>query len=331
MTNYKDKENDIYYCAYQILLKSLKSKESNEVLDITKKAFDAEDVVFYKMDNKDNYSPLIKESTIDSNLVEIGKILNKLKIVLDNEQYIQVETSINKNEMNIIFQPIFFNESHYILVITNPKRVEDLELNISIIKESFKVAIEEYELVKELNKKGNKDSLTNLDNRNPFYERLKQISTSEKKYTFILFDLLRLKNINDTYGHDIGDNYILKASEVLRKYFPKYKIKQDKTGMKKRIPTGSCVYRIGGDEFALITTKKKKKEIQMKLSLIIEEIKNLKVGKKRNVLTGINYGVATREQEESGEELYKIADRELREDKAKSYQMLKSLGIERRS
>ena len=203
MTNYKDKENDIYYCAYQILLKSLKSKESNEVLDITKKAFDAEDVIFYKMDNKDYYSPLIKESTIDSNLVEIGEILNKLKIVLDNEQYIQVETSINKNEMNIIFQPIFFAESHYILVITNPKRVEDLDLNISIIKESFKVAIEEYELVKELNKKGNKDSLTNLDNRNPFYERLKQISTSEKKYTFILFDLLRLKNINDTYGQNI--------------------------------------------------------------------------------------------------------------------------------
>lgn len=331
MTNYKDKENDIYYCAYQILLKSLKSKESNEVLDITKKAFDAEDVVFYKMDNKDNYSPLIKESTIDSNLVEIGEILNKLKIVLDNEQYIQVATSINKNEMNIIFQPIFFNESHYILVITNPKRIEDLDLNISVIKESFKVALEQYELVKELNKKGNKDSLTNLDNRNPFYERLKQISTSEKKYTFILFDLLRLKNINDTYGHDVGDNYILKASEVLRKYFPKYKIKQDKTGMKKRIPTGSCVYRIGGDEFALITTDEDEKEIQMKLSLIIEEIKNLKVGKKRNVLTGINYGVATREQEESGEELYKIADRELREDKAKSYQMLKSLGIERRS
>ena len=142
--------------------------------------------------------------------------------------------------------------------------------------------------------------------------------------------LLRLKNINDTYGHDVGDNYILKASEVLRKYFPKYKIKQDKAGMKKRIPTGSCVYRIGGDEFDLITTDEDEKEIQMKLNLIIEEIKNLKVGKKSNVLTGINYGVATREQEESGEELYKIADRELREDKAKSYQMLKKLGIERR-
>ena len=51
-----------------------------------------------------------------------------------------------------------------------------------------------------------------------------------------MFDLNDLKKCNDTYGHDYGDQYIMMASEILKKLFAL---------------DGKC-YRIGGDEFCAL-------------------------------------------------------------------------------
>ena len=53
----------------------------------------------------------------------------------------------------------------------------------------------------------------------------------------IVFDINNLKIINDTLGHDFGDILIIDSCKLICKVF-------------KRSP----VYRIGGDEFAVILT-----------------------------------------------------------------------------
>jgi diguanylate cyclase (GGDEF)-like protein len=53
----------------------------------------------------------------------------------------------------------------------------------------------------------------------------------------VVFDLNDLKKINDTKGHQAGDKYIIDSVKLIKEYF-------------RNIP----VYRVGGDEFAIILT-----------------------------------------------------------------------------
>lgn len=87
-----------------------------------------------------------------------------------------------------------------------------------------------------------KDSMSKLSTRNAFELRLQDIiQKPPKEITFIMFDIDRMKLINDTYGHHAGDQAIFLAAQCI------YEIFQD---------MGEC-YRIGGDEFCVILTQSK--------------------------------------------------------------------------
>ncbi|MCH5349536.1 MAG: EAL domain-containing protein, partial [Oscillospiraceae bacterium] len=80
------------------------------------------------------------------------------------------------------------------------------------------------------------DSTTGLLNRNAYYnqvEKLFQNADSLKVTAFIMLDLDNLKYVNDTYGHDFGDDYIKTAATSLKR-FQYY---------------GGIVSRLSGDEF----------------------------------------------------------------------------------
>ena len=80
------------------------------------------------------------------------------------------------------------------------------------------------------------DNLTGLMNRHAYYPRVEELFHDKsrlKTTAFVMIDLDNLKYVNDTYGHDFGDDYIKIAASVLRK-FENY---------------GGIVARISGDEF----------------------------------------------------------------------------------
>lgn len=84
------------------------------------------------------------------------------------------------------------------------------------------------------------DSLTKLGNRRSFDEQIKrtmaQASRRHARAGLILCDLNKFKAINDTFGHDIGDNVLVQFSKALR----------------KSVRDTDSVFRFGGDEFAII-------------------------------------------------------------------------------
>lgn len=81
------------------------------------------------------------------------------------------------------------------------------------------------------------DKMTDLFNRRYFETELERLDLSRRvPITIFVIDLDRLKNINDNYGHKIGDQYIRAAAEVL---------KASSRGE-------DIVARIGGDEFAFL-------------------------------------------------------------------------------
>jgi len=97
-----------------------------------------------------------------------------------------------------------------------------------------------YQLATELEKHANYDILTGLPNRRFFFERLEQMITESEnkssKAAILYIDLDAFKDINDTYGHKIGDGVLMTVGNRLLQC----------------IQEPDIAARLGGDEFAVL-------------------------------------------------------------------------------
>jgi diguanylate cyclase len=86
------------------------------------------------------------------------------------------------------------------------------------------------------------DPVTDLPNRKAFLRRLDEVSTraieSGEGFAFLMLDLDRFKNVNDTLGHAVGDRLLARIAERLR----------------MEAGPDDMLARLGGDEFALLLT-----------------------------------------------------------------------------
>lgn len=84
------------------------------------------------------------------------------------------------------------------------------------------------------------DDVTGLPNRKSFMQELELraelASNGGKPFTILMFDLDRFKNINDMFGHSIGDDLLSYVGVRL----------------KNELRKGDMVARLGGDEFAIV-------------------------------------------------------------------------------
>jgi diguanylate cyclase (GGDEF)-like protein len=82
-----------------------------------------------------------------------------------------------------------------------------------------------------------KDGLTDLYNRTSYHEDLDKFEKDNHSVGIVMLDINNLKYVNDTYGHDEGDNMLLTCAKILKRAYNKPNMK---------------IYRIGGDEFVVI-------------------------------------------------------------------------------
>ncbi|MDY0320229.1 MAG: bifunctional diguanylate cyclase/phosphodiesterase [Arcobacteraceae bacterium] len=80
------------------------------------------------------------------------------------------------------------------------------------------------------------DSLTSLPNRLSLIEELDNMTSMNDSFALIFIDLDSFKEINDSYGHSIGDHLLVKIAELM------------KISISKKI----FISRTSGDEFGLI-------------------------------------------------------------------------------
>jgi len=99
---------------------------------------------------------------------------------------------------------------------------------------------ERRELEDQIRYQATHDYLTGLPNRYLFSDRfsqaLAQARRKRRKVALLFIDLDNFKTVNDTYGHEAGDDLLKEASERLRKVFREM----------------DTVCRLGGDEFTVI-------------------------------------------------------------------------------
>jgi len=141
------------------------------------------------------------------------------------------------------------------------------------------------------------DSLTGLWNRKMYYELLqKEIDASlrnKSPLTIMIADIDHFKNVNDTYGHHTGDEYLKYISE----FFLNQKRKSD------------TVARWGGEEFSIIlpnTTIENASIIAENIVNQLQKTTHSKVGK-----VTVSIGITSYIPGEDYNDLFKRADKAL--------------------
>ncbi|MDO4989407.1 MAG: GGDEF domain-containing protein [Eubacteriales bacterium] len=149
------------------------------------------------------------------------------------------------------------------------------------------------------------DVLTGFPNRRLYEEEMKKLlmEPAPEDLVYIAIDLNGLKEVNDTYGHEVGDNLIIGAVACIDHCF-------GKTGKR---------FRIGGDEFVVLTAAK-----QEKLSSLLDAYeKQMADWFEKNMMTlSAAVGSVCRAEfpGKSITELARMADRRMYEAKALHYQ-----------
>jgi len=115
------------------------------------------------------------------------------------------------------------------------------------------------------------------------------------KLTAVLIDLDNYKNINDTYGHFIGNNVLIQFAEVLRSVWPE-----------------ALIGRLGGDEFVvLLTTENESSQV----AAVLEEMKNRSYVTDPDLIpisVAFSYGIAEQTSDEATiEQLLTTSDKNM--------------------
>lgn len=147
----------------------------------------------------------------------------------------------------------------------------------------------------------NHDRLTNLANRNLFYDRLQhaisRLNRSGLSVAVLFLDMDRFKPVNDTYGHSTGDRVLQQIAARL----------------KAELRGEDTVARLGGDEFSVlledVASKEEVNQVVERLKRAVERPYELDG---HSIRLGVSIGVAY--YPEDGvliEELLSVADRKM--------------------
>ena len=324
-----------YEAGFQMLLQSLQYEHINDglhlSLDIAKQFMSSEDIILYKKTENNNYYYFKNSSNLKYSVNDLRELIPKNKNI-DDYLYIEINDKTIKR-LSLLPIKTKNNQKYLILIVNSKLTTKEETIFIKIFQDTFKVILEKMEDFIKIKKISEKDNLTNIGNRLNYETEADKLNSENihLHITYALIDLFRLKYVNDNINHDAGDKYIKKAAELLKKYFPEYSYYVDEKGRFKKIETGDYVYRIGGDEFVVISKVKNKEETEKLLITISNEIKHINLEAppeiKKDLILGINYGITERKNNETILELYKESDNNLSKNKTEMY---KKLRIDRR-
>lgn len=149
------------------------------------------------------------------------------------------------------------------------------------------------------------DALTGVKSKTAYGEEVRKINDGIRmgfsQFGIMMFDINGLKEMNDTHGHDAGDNYIRNSCRLICTVF-------------KHSP----VFRIGGDEFVAILRGQDLLKADILLHKFYERIEEIESkAEKPEEAVSIAAGMAVfkEEQDKDYQDVFKRADENMYENK----------------
>jgi diguanylate cyclase (GGDEF)-like protein len=135
------------------------------------------------------------------------------------------------------------------------------------------------------------DSLTGLCNRRMFQKSI--AARDQEIFGLMLMDLDHFKNINDKFGHDIGDKVLRGIAGLLQRHCGDH----------------GEIFRLGGEEFAVVMANASKAELEQCAESFRKRVASLNDDGETRVT--ISIGTGLRRRGESSSELMRRVDRAL--------------------
>ena len=146
----------------------------------------------------------------------------------------------------------------------------------------------------------NTDELTKCFNRHAYEKDINDLELNAE-WIYISMDLNGLKHVNDSYGHAAGDELICAAADCMKNSFSEY----------------GKVYRIGGDEFVVITKNIGRfEEVLKNFERSVEEWHGKYVD---SMTVSYGYVFSSEKKWNSVYDIAKAADKRMYESKANFY------------
>ncbi|WP_456479342.1 GGDEF domain-containing protein [Nautilia sp.] len=150
------------------------------------------------------------------------------------------------------------------------------------------------------------DPLTKVYNRKALLKDLNEILEKGKERDLNLIiaivDLDHFKEINDKYGHLVGDFVLIKIADII----------------KKMIRRENKIYRYGGDEFIIIFNRMDILNVRKIIKRIIKKIENTLLKYKEDLIkVTVSIGLAKHKRNDTFDEIIKRADNALYQAKIK--------------
>lgn len=217
-----------------------------------------------------------------------SQVVSNKKLLLNESRYYITTFKVSNNKQGWLVMKDKIN---------SPEKESWLTLFIAEINSYLMMR----SLNEHLDRAASTDSLTGLKNRKAFDHFLSKLeSTLDVQAGLYVIDVNGLKSVNDNQGHELGDCLIINAAKILR-------------DCAKNISTH--VYRIGGDEFAIILDKN---ELPM-AGVLTEKLIQHQISS-RSDSDAVSFSFGYECTDNSGfEMLYKSADSNMYKDKAVFY------------
>jgi diguanylate cyclase (GGDEF)-like protein len=178
----------------------------------------------------------------------------------------------------------------FVLIGGEPSGVRrDAQLTLAMVAAHGQVAADRLREIEVLARRADSDPLTGLRHQRPFEARLGR--SLPGRTAVIAFDIDDFKQINDRYGHQAGDEALLALVGALR----------------SALRGDDQLYRIGGDEFAVVMDVKGVAETRSIASRLLDAA--------RGVGHTVSVGAAIASVGETGRDTLLRADRALYEAK----------------
>lgn len=190
----------------------------------------------------------------------------ELKAINERELYI-IKLSSAIFILLSLFVALFISKKLQKRVMLLKEDIESKSNELLTLNEELEYKIEQrtlelqnsYDKMREL---ANTDSLTKINNRHSFLKhfnsQLKRSQEFSEEFSLIMIDIDYFKNINDTYGHNVGDIAIIEITEVIKECLREHDI----------------FGRIGGEEFMVLfinTPIKSVHEIAQRIRKTVDE------------------------------------------------------------